>query len=122
MPASSQAAPSSKGSGSHHRRRRTICRASWTPSSPRWVKGRASTPSGIKRCFRTGDLLAETRWPQFSRRAHDETGVTSILAVRLFAEHETMGALNLYSTQPDAFDDTDVAFAAVFATHAAVAM
>ena len=32
------------------------------------------------------------------------------------------GALNLYSTRPDAFDDTDVAFAAVFATHAAVAM
>jgi transcriptional regulator with GAF, ATPase, and Fis domain len=44
--------------------------------------------------FRTGDLLAETRWPQFSRRAH-ETGVNRILAVRLFAEHETMGALNL---------------------------
>jgi GAF domain-containing protein len=72
--------------------------------------------------FRTGNLLAETRWPQFSRRAHDETGVTSILAVRLFAEQQTMGALNLYSTRSDAFDDTDVAFAAVFATHAAVAM
>jgi len=72
--------------------------------------------------FRTGNLTAEVRWPQFSRRAHDETGVTSILAVRLFAQHDTMGALNLYSTLQDAFDDTDVAFAAVFATHAAVAM
>ncbi len=32
-----------------------------------------------------------------------------------------MGALNLYSTQPDAFDDRDVAVATVFAAHAAVA-
>jgi GAF domain-containing protein len=72
--------------------------------------------------FQTGNLPAEVRWPHFSRRAHDETGVMSILAVRLFADNETMGALNLYSTRPDAFDDTDVAFAAVFATHAAVAI
>ncbi len=33
-----------------------------------------------------------------------------------------MGALNLYSTSPDAFDEADVALASVFAAHAAVAM
>lgn len=33
-----------------------------------------------------------------------------------------MGALNLYSTAPNAFDDTDVALGSVFAAHAAVAM
>ena len=33
-----------------------------------------------------------------------------------------MGALNLYSTANDAFDDSDVALATVFAVHAAVAM
>jgi GAF domain-containing protein len=72
--------------------------------------------------FITGDLLSERRWPEFSRRAHQETAVASILSLRLFVEHDTMGALNLYSTQSDAFDRTDVAMAAVFATHAAVAM
>jgi GAF domain-containing protein len=72
--------------------------------------------------FRTGDLTAEGRWPRFARRAFEETGVRSILAVRLFADRDTLGALNLYSSRADAFDDTDVAFAAVFATHAAVAM
>jgi GAF domain-containing protein len=72
--------------------------------------------------FRTGHLDRETRWPNFATRAHDETGVTSILSHRLFAERDTMGALNLYSTQPDAFSATDVALGAVFATHAAVAM
>ena len=33
-----------------------------------------------------------------------------------------MGALNLYATKPDAFNETDVAMASVFAAHAAVAM
>lgn len=73
--------------------------------------------------FRTGDLAMEgDRWPHFAIRANGETGVSSILSIRLFAKENTMGALNMYSTQRDAFDDTDVALATVFATHAAVAM
>jgi GAF domain-containing protein len=72
--------------------------------------------------FQTGDLRSETRWPRFAVRAYRETGVQSVVAVRLFAEDETMGALNLYSTNLDAFDATDVALAVVFGTHAAVAM
>jgi transcriptional regulator with GAF, ATPase, and Fis domain len=72
--------------------------------------------------YRTGRLDHESRWPTFARRAHDETGVLSVLAVRLFIEQDTLGALNLYSTSPDAFDDLAVALATVFATHAAVAL
>ena len=72
--------------------------------------------------FQTGDLAAEERWPTFAPGAHEETGVRSILSLRLFVEEDTMGALNLYSTSQDAFDETDVALASVFAAHAAVAM
>ncbi|MDP9020483.1 MAG: GAF and ANTAR domain-containing protein [Actinomycetota bacterium] len=72
--------------------------------------------------FQTGDLRNERRWPQFSRRAHEETGVSSIVSFRLFVEEDTMGALNLYSTARDAFDDSDVALGSVFAVHASVAM
>jgi GAF domain-containing protein len=72
--------------------------------------------------FRTGDLAHETRWPRFSRRAYEETGVASVLSFRLFVEEDTMGSLNLYSKQLDAFDETDVALGSVFAAHAAVAM
>lgn len=72
--------------------------------------------------FQTGDLAAEQRWPNFATRAHRETGVRSILSLRLFVEEDTLGALNLYATSPDAFDDDDVAIGAVFAAHAAVAM
>ena len=72
--------------------------------------------------FQTGELKKERRWPKFSERAHQETGVCSILSIRLFVEEDTMGALNLYSTAPDAFDDSDVALGTVFAVHSAVAM
>ncbi len=72
--------------------------------------------------FQTGDLAHEKRWKKFAGRAHEETGVSSILSMRLFIEADTMGSLNLYSTKPNAFDDNDVAMASVFAAHAAVAM
>jgi transcriptional regulator with GAF, ATPase, and Fis domain len=71
--------------------------------------------------FQTDDLVAEERWPRFSARAAEETGVRSILAFRLFVEEDTLGALNLYSDRPSAFDQEDRAVGAVFATHAAVA-
>jgi len=72
--------------------------------------------------FMTGSLSREGRWPEFSTRAHEETGVESILSLRLFASEDTMGALNLYSARPDAFDEQDIAVGSVFAAHAAVAL
>jgi len=72
--------------------------------------------------FQTGHLAEEARWPGFSRRAAGESGVASILAYRLFVETDTMGALNLYSRQRDAFDDDDRAVGSIFAAHAAVAL
>jgi len=71
--------------------------------------------------YQTGRLSAELRWPEFTPRAVVESMIESILSLRLFIVGTTMGALNLYSTQPDAFDDRDVAVATVFAAHAAVA-
>ena len=72
--------------------------------------------------FLTGSLSRETRWPEFSSRAHGQTGVQSILSLRLFVSGDTMGALNLYSTEEEAFDDQDIAMGSVFAAHAAVAL
>jgi GAF domain-containing protein len=72
--------------------------------------------------FLIGDLQAESRWPLFCRRAHAETGVLSMMSVRLFAQADTLGAMNVYSTKVNAFDEVGVAMATVFATHAAVAL
>jgi len=72
--------------------------------------------------FRSDDLLSEGRWPEFSKRAAEETGVRSMLSFRLFVLEDTMGALNLYSKEPAAFVADSYTIGAVFAAHAAVAM
>jgi GAF domain-containing protein len=57
--------------------------------------------------YRTDDLRSDPRWPEFGRRATEETGVRSMLSYRLFFEDDDdlAAALNVYSTKPDAFDD-----------------
>jgi GAF domain-containing protein len=75
-----------------------------------------------KHTFRTGDLAAECRWPRFSRPAVERTGVRSVLAYRLFTEADTLGALNLYSRERDAFDDDAEAIGTILAAHAALAL
>lgn len=69
----------------------------------------------------TDDLTAEARWPQFSRRAVETTGVRSMLAFRLFVAGDTLGSLNLYSRQPRAFSEESLAVGTIFAAHASVA-
>lgn len=72
--------------------------------------------------FRVDDLSHEDRWPEFARQASEQTGVRSMLSFRLFADGETMGALNLYSNEQAAFDDDAVRVGTILAAHAAVAM
>ncbi len=70
----------------------------------------------------TDDLASETRWPRFSRRAIEATGVRSMLAFRMFIAKDTLGSLNLYSKQPRAFTDESLAVGTIFAAHASVAL
>ena len=72
--------------------------------------------------FQTDDLRQERRWPNFARRAAEESGVVSMLSFRLYIEEDTMGALNLYSKQKAAFDAEDRAVGSIFAAHASVAL
>ena len=67
------------------------------------------------------DLEQEHQWPRYRERAL-QLGVRSMLSLQLFVAEETMGALNMYSQKPHAFDRRSVALGQVFASHAAVAM
>lgn len=71
--------------------------------------------------YRTGNLRHEARWPDFARLASEETGVQSIMGFRLWVEDDTLSALDIYSTEPDAFDDDTEAVGSVLAAHAAIA-
>lgn len=70
---------------------------------------------------RTDDLAEDTRWPRLGARA-DELGVRSMLCFQLFVHENTLGALNLLSAKPAAFDDEAETVGAMVATHAAVAL
>jgi GAF domain-containing protein len=73
--------------------------------------------------FRSNDIVTDTRWPKVGARIHAETGTTSMMSLRLFMEgDERIAGLNLYSTQPDAFDDDAQIIATVLATHSATAL
>ncbi len=69
----------------------------------------------------TLDTEGDSRWPDWAKRARD-VGVRSALAVGLPVEEGASGALNVYSTAPDAFDEDTVAMAQRFAGYAAVAV
>ncbi|HEY9290508.1 MAG TPA: GAF domain-containing protein, partial [Microlunatus sp.] len=65
------------------------------------------------------DLDQETRWPQWAPRAA-KLGIRSVLSLRLDTpgERQAFAALNLYAASRDAFDNTDLGIASIFAQHA----
>ncbi|QEN12581.1 GAF and ANTAR domain-containing protein [Mycolicibacterium sp. ELW1] len=67
------------------------------------------------------DMSSETRWPEFVRQAIS-LDVHSLLSFQLFVESETLGAMNLYGAQPNAFTQESVDVGTIVAQHAAVAM
>ena len=74
-----------------------------------------------QKTVRMSDARSEDRWPEFLERIR-EMGVASMLAVQLFVDRDDLGALNLFSSEVDAFDDESEHVALLFASHAAVGM
>lgn len=70
--------------------------------------------------YRPRDLRSDRRWPEFGQRA-SRLGIRSMLSYRMNVDHGTIGGLNLYSGQVDAFDDMAAAIGLLLATHGAVA-
>lgn len=71
--------------------------------------------------YRVGDVGNETRWPSFGPAAA-ENDIHSLLSYRLFVTDRTLGALNLYSSRVDAFDQQTEEDGQLFAAHAAIAL
>ncbi|SDM11056.1 GAF domain-containing protein [Geodermatophilus siccatus] len=74
--------------------------------------------------FQIDDMTVDERYPRWTRAVTEETGIRSSLSLQLFtdAEQKSLGALNLYSPQPGAFDAETRAEALAFAAQAAVAL
>jgi GAF domain-containing protein len=63
----------------------------------------------------------EQRWPRFTERA-TALGLRSQMGVRLYANEQTLGGLNLYATQVEEIDPEVIHMAQLFASHAALAL
>ncbi|BCJ47307.1 transcriptional regulator [Actinoplanes ianthinogenes] len=74
-----------------------------------------------QRIVRLPDTAADERWPEFCRRAA-ALGIRSLLSFPLYVADDTLGALNLYAPEPDAFGDESEHVGRLFAAHAAVAL
>ncbi|MBK1785932.1 GAF and ANTAR domain-containing protein [Prauserella cavernicola] len=71
--------------------------------------------------YLTRDLALDERWPRFSELAVG-AGIRSMLSFRLFTSTRVIGALNHYSSLPDAFDSEAERIGELFAAHAAIAL
>lgn len=69
----------------------------------------------------SNDLEHEQRWRDWSQGAAS-LGIRSILGYRLFAVDDSLGALDVFSTRVDAFDDDARAAGLALAAHAAIAV
>ena len=74
--------------------------------------------------FLTGDLRNDPRWPRFGWEASQATGIVSMLSLRMYVEDhlDVVAGMNLYSTAPDAFDETDEMVGMVLATAGGLAV
>ena len=71
--------------------------------------------------MRARDLGADQRFPSYGPKAA-ALGAASALSLPLAADGRTVGALNLYSRTPDAFDAEVLAVGELLAAHAALAI
>lgn len=70
--------------------------------------------------FRVRDTVAEVRWPSYMPRA-SSVGARSMVSLPMTVETKTLGALNIYSKEADAFGATEVSIAEIITGHASLA-
>ncbi|MGV0745135.1 GAF and ANTAR domain-containing protein [Mycolicibacterium sp. XJ870] len=87
----------------------------------RCAEGPCLTAAWEQHITKIDDVETEQRWPAYCKDARDETPIRSIMAFQLYADQQTMGALNFYAEQPYAFDAEAIEAGLIVATHTALA-
>jgi ANTAR domain/GAF domain len=72
--------------------------------------------------IRVPDLAEDERWPSFAPRCVDQTGIRSMLSIRLPIGGDDRAGMNFYARTPGAFDEMDLRVGAIVATFAALAV
>jgi GAF domain-containing protein len=84
-------------------------------------EGPCLTAAWEEKVIYVANLETDDRFPLYRQDALAETPIRSIMAFQLFIADETMGALNVYSEQPDAFGAESRNIGLIFAAHSSVA-
>lgn len=87
----------------------------------RHQEGPCLTAAWEEKTIHVANLETDDRFPLYRQDALAETPIKSIMAFQLFIAGETMGALNVYSEQPNVFDSESRNIGLVFAAHSSVA-
>jgi len=84
-------------------------------------EGPCLTAAWEERSIHVADLENDGRFPLYRQDALEETPIRAIMAFQLFIVGETMGALNVYAEQPNAFGAESRNIGLIFAAHSSVA-
>ncbi|MGE0780241.1 GAF and ANTAR domain-containing protein [Mycolicibacterium sp.] len=87
----------------------------------RHLEGPCLTAAWDEKTVHVADLETDERFPNYRRDALTETPIRSIMAFQLFIAGQTIGALNVYSEQPDVFGPESRTLGLIFAAHSSVA-
>lgn len=87
----------------------------------RHQEGPCLTAAWEEKTVYVANLETDDRFPKYREDALAETPIRSIMAFQLFIAGETMGALNVYAEQPDAFNAESKTIGLIFAAHSSVA-
>jgi GAF domain-containing protein len=71
--------------------------------------------------FLIADMSTESRWPKFAAAA-SELGIGSMLSCALSSPRRTLGGLNLYAREPNAFAEQSSDIAEIYAAHASIVL
>jgi GAF domain-containing protein len=84
-------------------------------------EGPCLTAAWEEKTIHVADLEIDDRFPHYRRDALEQTPIRSVMAFQMFIAGETMGALNVYAEQPNAFGQTSKDMGLIFAAHSSVA-
>jgi hypothetical protein len=84
-------------------------------------EGPCLTAAWEEKTIHISDLEADQRFPLYRQDVLEKTPIRSVMAFQMFIAGETMGALNVYAEQPQAFGQESRDVGLIFAAHSSVA-
>jgi GAF domain-containing protein len=84
-------------------------------------EGPCLTAAWEEKTIYVANLETDERFPLYRRDVLEQTPIRSVMSFQMFIAGETMGALNVYAENPNAFSQVSRDMGLIFAAHSSVA-